>query len=551
MSEKKIIPSEGKHGKVQPPQNKPPDKKPAEGPNPANPISDLQHQVGNRAVQRLIAQRQTGPAETDEATANEINQMRGSGQSLDGSVQREMGAKMGADFSGVNVHTSPQADDLNQRLGARAFTTGQDIFFRQGEYSPNSDGGKELLAHELTHVVQQRKGGDLEPAAKLVVNPPDDVYEREADQVAKQVTAPASVQAQEEEEDLQAKRLQNEPIQRQAREEEEEEELQAKRRQSEPVQRQAREEEEEEELQAKRLQSEPVQRQEMPEEEEELQAKRLESQLVQRQEEEELAMPKAIQRASDLEEEEPLQGKWLQRQEMEEEELIQGKRLENQPLQRQEDEELVMPKVVQRREIEEEEELQAKRLQREPIQRQEMPEEEEELQAKRLQTKPFQRQDQKGPLSKANYQVLQMVPVPEWVKYDLPGGTTVYHVTSAPAAENIKNQGINDNMTSKWGEPYLGQGFYTHTNLNTADAYCGGKIDENAKIAIEFKTKKGLTGKIVPPGQTWEKIRNDYRVGNDFLTDQTLEEIKFHQGSQTLRINRLLHKTDQGWEEVT
>ena len=54
MSEKKIVPSEGKHGKVQPPQNKPPDKKPVEGPAPANPIADLQQQVGNRAVQRLL-----------------------------------------------------------------------------------------------------------------------------------------------------------------------------------------------------------------------------------------------------------------------------------------------------------------------------------------------------------------------------------------------------------------------------------------------------------------------------------------------------------------
>jgi hypothetical protein len=281
----------------------------------------LQQQVGNRAVQRLIAQRQAGPAETDEATADEINQMRGSGQSLDGAVQREMGSKMGADFSGVNVHTSSQADDLNQRLGARAFTTGQDIFFRQGEYAPNSDGGKELLAHELTHVVQQRKGGDLEPAAKMVVNPPDDDYEREADKVARQVSGPAAVQAQEEEETLPAR----------------EEEVQAKRLNSQPLQRQTVEEDEqrEEEVQTKRLDSRLVQRQEMPEEEEMLQGKQIQRQ----EEEEELAMPKAIQRQ---EEEELLQGKQLQRQE--------------------EEEELAMPKAIQRAsDVEEEEPLQGKR----------------------------------------------------------------------------------------------------------------------------------------------------------------------------------------------
>jgi hypothetical protein len=61
----------------------------------------------------------------------------------------------GTDFSSVRVHTDSGADTLNKELNAKAFTTGQDIFFRRGEYSPGSDGGKKLIAHELTHVVQQ------------------------------------------------------------------------------------------------------------------------------------------------------------------------------------------------------------------------------------------------------------------------------------------------------------------------------------------------------------------------------------------------------------
>jgi hypothetical protein len=61
----------------------------------------------------------------------------------------------GADFSGVRVHSDSKAHGLNQSLQARAFTTGQDIFFRGGEYNPGSSAGKELVAHELTHVVQQ------------------------------------------------------------------------------------------------------------------------------------------------------------------------------------------------------------------------------------------------------------------------------------------------------------------------------------------------------------------------------------------------------------
>jgi hypothetical protein len=61
----------------------------------------------------------------------------------------------GSDFNDVKIHTDTEADTLNRQLNAKAFTTGTDIFFRDGEYNPDFDGGKKLIAHELTHVVQQ------------------------------------------------------------------------------------------------------------------------------------------------------------------------------------------------------------------------------------------------------------------------------------------------------------------------------------------------------------------------------------------------------------
>ncbi|MTJ07878.1 MULTISPECIES: DUF4157 domain-containing protein [unclassified Anabaena] len=97
-----------------------------------------------------------GEASQDLDTA--INSSRGSGQPLDAGLQRSMGQAMGADFSGVKVHTDAQSDQLNRSIQARAFTTGQDVFFRQGAYDPGSRGGQELIAHELTHVVQQNGG---------------------------------------------------------------------------------------------------------------------------------------------------------------------------------------------------------------------------------------------------------------------------------------------------------------------------------------------------------------------------------------------------------
>ena len=87
-----------------------------------------------------------------------INQARGGGQAMGDNIRKPMEQAFGADFGGVKVHTDSRSDQLNQSIQARAFTTGQDVFFRQGEYNPGSRGGQELLAHELTHVVQQSGG---------------------------------------------------------------------------------------------------------------------------------------------------------------------------------------------------------------------------------------------------------------------------------------------------------------------------------------------------------------------------------------------------------
>ncbi|MEW6499018.1 MAG: DUF4157 domain-containing protein, partial [Cyanobacteriota bacterium] len=84
-----------------------------------------------------------------------IQQARGSGQPLAQSIREPMEQAFGADFSGVKIHTDAQSNQLNHSIQAKAFTTGQDIFFREGAYEPGSRGGQELIAHELTHVVQQ------------------------------------------------------------------------------------------------------------------------------------------------------------------------------------------------------------------------------------------------------------------------------------------------------------------------------------------------------------------------------------------------------------
>jgi hypothetical protein len=91
----------------------------------------------------------------DSHTESTIDSSRGNGNSLPSQTKSFMEARFGADFSSVRLHTDAQAGDLNRKLNARAFTSGNDIYFNDGEYNPDSDVGKRLLAHELTHVIQQ------------------------------------------------------------------------------------------------------------------------------------------------------------------------------------------------------------------------------------------------------------------------------------------------------------------------------------------------------------------------------------------------------------
>ena len=84
----------------------------------------------------------------------------------------------------MRVHYDDHAAALNRAVSARAFTVGGDIFFGAGEYRPDSSSGRELLTHELAHVVQQRGAPDSGP---LTVSQPGDALEREADAAARRV----------------------------------------------------------------------------------------------------------------------------------------------------------------------------------------------------------------------------------------------------------------------------------------------------------------------------------------------------------------------------
>jgi Domain of unknown function (DUF4157) len=93
-----------------------------------------------------------------DTVTEQINATRGSGSNMDRPTQSFMESRFGTDFSNVKIHTGDNAIQMSQELNAQAFTVGSDIYFNNGKYNPSSESGKHLLAHELTHTVQQ--GGD-------------------------------------------------------------------------------------------------------------------------------------------------------------------------------------------------------------------------------------------------------------------------------------------------------------------------------------------------------------------------------------------------------
>ncbi len=162
------------------------------GPPPPDTMASLQRLIGNAAVGEML---ERAGAERSEAAEQQSAAVRGvlrsPGRPLDDSVRGDMEARLGADFSDVRVHTDRAAHESAASVSAEAYTSGAHIVFRKDRYDPSSEAGRTVLAHELTHVVQQRRGpvAGTDTGGGLAVSDPSDRFEREAERVAQRVTA--------------------------------------------------------------------------------------------------------------------------------------------------------------------------------------------------------------------------------------------------------------------------------------------------------------------------------------------------------------------------
>ncbi len=203
-------------------------------PGPRGPHHDaaslmhLQRTAGNAGVVQMLAE--------DEAAAESpVHDVvgKGGGTPLDQGTRSSMESRFGQSFDDVRVHTDNRASQSAESVGANAYTVGSDIVFRSGHFDTSSATGQRTLAHELTHVVQQRSGpvDGSEAPGGIRLSDPSDRFEQAAEQTATQVmsmpaspssAAPADASAQREMEDDAAVQM---LVQRQDTEGEEEDEL--------------------------------------------------------------------------------------------------------------------------------------------------------------------------------------------------------------------------------------------------------------------------------------------------------------------------------------
>jgi hypothetical protein len=203
-------------------------------------VLNLQRAAGNSSVSQFVQR------EEDDHPVHDVIGS-GGGRPLDDDVRGRMEQSLGHDFGDVRIHTDERAADSAAAVQARAYTSGSNVVFGAGQYAPGTTEGDRTIAHELTHVVQQRSGPvDGTPTAGgISVSDPSDRFEQAADAAADAALSGAPpVQRQEAEEEL----VEEEPVQTLAvqRQEAEEELVEEEPVQTLAVQRQEAGEEEEE-----------------------------------------------------------------------------------------------------------------------------------------------------------------------------------------------------------------------------------------------------------------------------------------------------------------
>ncbi len=119
--------------------------------------------------------------------------LRSPGQALDSATRTFMEPRFGHDFSQIRIHADPKAASSAQAVNASAYTVGRDVVFGHERYAPETPAGRELIAHELAHTIQQRANVNATPHAPIAIGDTGGLAEKEANEVAGRIMADAPV----------------------------------------------------------------------------------------------------------------------------------------------------------------------------------------------------------------------------------------------------------------------------------------------------------------------------------------------------------------------
>jgi hypothetical protein len=173
-------------------------RRPTGGPSlDAASLLGLQRTIGNAGVVQMLADEQEA-AESPSPVHEVVGS--GGGASLDSTTRSTMEQQFGQGFDEVKVHTDAKASASAEAVGANAYTVGSDIVFRSGHFDPASTTGQRTIAHELSHVVQQRSGpvDGTDAPGGIRLSDPGDRFEQAADATADEIVSGSTAQLERE-----------------------------------------------------------------------------------------------------------------------------------------------------------------------------------------------------------------------------------------------------------------------------------------------------------------------------------------------------------------
>jgi pyrrolidone-carboxylate peptidase len=142
------------------------------------------------SITPFIQTKSNGEGSASDAVSSQISSSRGNGSQMDRETKTFMESRFGTDFSNVKIHNGKESVQMSSELNAKAFTVGSDIYFNEGQYNTGSESGRHLLAHELTHTLQQGASSTFQTLQRFPITSGDPIHDPILDEYSRDTGIP-------------------------------------------------------------------------------------------------------------------------------------------------------------------------------------------------------------------------------------------------------------------------------------------------------------------------------------------------------------------------